>query len=120
MGLCNILAMKLAYREEMTLCYKFGPSDDLFSGLLKSLKKEYSSEWSGIVLKEDVRRLDSCEMWLWRKVLNNSLSDKVCNEEVLRSVSEERATVSVINRRRGVWLFKGLSILLFLPVAFPF
>ena len=48
-------------------------------------------------------------MWLWRKVLNNSLSDKVCNEEVLRRVGEERATVSVINRRQGVWLFKGLK-----------
>ena len=23
MGLCNILAMKLAYLEEMALCYKF-------------------------------------------------------------------------------------------------
>ena len=53
MGLCNILAMKLAYREEMTLCYKIRPSDDLFSDLLKSSKEVYSSVWSGIVeLKE--------------------------------------------------------------------
>ena len=35
-----ILAMKLAYREEITLCYKSRPSDDLFSGLLKSSKKK--------------------------------------------------------------------------------
>ena len=39
-------------------------------------------------------------MWLSRKVLNISWSDKVCNEEVLRHVGEERAIISVINRRQ--------------------
>ena len=36
----NSLAMKLAYPEEMTFCFKFHVSDDLFSGLLKSSKKK--------------------------------------------------------------------------------
>ena len=40
MGLCNILATKLAYPEEMILCYKFRPGDDPFSGLLNSSKKK--------------------------------------------------------------------------------
>ena len=31
-------------------------------------------------------------------------SDKVCNEEVLRPDGEERAIISVINRRQRVWL----------------
>ena len=43
-------------------------------------------------------------MWLWRKVLNITWSNKVCNEEVLRRVGEERAIISVINRRQRVWL----------------
>ena len=43
-------------------------------------------------------------MWLWRKVLNITWSNKVGNEEVLRRVSEERAIISVINRRQRVWL----------------
>ena len=34
-------------------------------------------------------------MWLWRKVLNITWSDKVCNEEVLRRVGEEMAIISV-------------------------
>ena len=39
--LSNILATKLAYPEEMTLCCKFCPSDDLLSRLsLKSSKKK--------------------------------------------------------------------------------
>ena len=50
--------------------------------------------------KEDVWRLESCEMWLWRKVLNISWSDKVCNEEVLKRVGEERAVIYVTNRRQ--------------------
>ena len=47
-------------------------------------------------------------MWLWRKVLNITWSDKVCNEEVLRRVGEERAIISVINRRQRVWLGQTL------------
>ena len=43
-------------------------------------------------------------MWLWRKVLNITWSDKACNEEVLRRVGEERAMTSVINRRQSSWL----------------
>ena len=50
----------------------------------------YSFVWSRIadlLKKEDVRRLESCEMRLWRKVLSISWSDKVLNEEVLRRVN---------------------------------
>ena len=32
------------------------------------------------------------------------MSEKVCSEEVLRPVGEERAIISVINRRQRVWL----------------
>ena len=52
-----------------------------------------------------VERLKSCKIWLWRKVLNITWSDKICKEEVLRRVGEERAIISVINRRQRVcWL----------------
>ena len=43
-------------------------------------------------------------MWLWIKALNISWSDKVYDEEVLRRVGEERAIISVINKRQRVWL----------------
>ena len=62
-----------------------------------------------IDLKERGRgRLESCGMWLWRKVLNIYWSDKVCNEEVLRRDGEESAIISVINRRQRVWLGQTL------------
>ena len=51
-----------------------------------------------------MRRLESCEMWLWRKVLNITWSDKVCNKEVSRRAGEVRAIIPDINRRQRVWL----------------
>ena len=42
------------------------------------------------------------------KFLDITWSDKVRNEEVLRRVGEERAIVSVINRRQRVWLGQTL------------
>ena len=51
------------------------------------------------------RSLKSYKMLLRRKVLNITWSDKVCKEKVLRHVGEERAIISVINRRQRVcWL----------------
>ena len=47
-------------------------------------------------------------MWLWRKGLSIVWSDKVCNEEVLRRVGEERAIISDINRRQTLWLYYTL------------
>ena len=47
-------------------------------------------------------------LWLWRKVSSISWSDKVCNEEVLRRVGEERAVICVINRSQRVWLGHSL------------
>ena len=38
------------------------------------------------------------------RFFNITWCDKVCNEEVLRRVGEERAIISVINRRQRVWL----------------
>ena len=43
-------------------------------------------------------------MWLWTKVLNITWYDKVCNDEVLRRVGEERAIISVIHRIQRIWL----------------
>ena len=63
-------------------------------------KKNWPTADQWTLKKEDVWRLESCEMWLWRKVLNISWSDKVCNEEALRHVSEERVIISVTNRRQ--------------------
>ena len=53
---------------------------------------------------KDIRRLESCEMWLWRKILNISWTEKVSNDEVLRRVNEDRAIIPSINKRQRTWL----------------
>lgn len=57
---------------------------------------------SRIIDLEERGSAKACEMWLWRKALNISSCDKVCNEEVLRRVGKERAIISVINRKQRV------------------
>ena len=39
-------------------------------------------------------------MWLWRKILNISWSDKVSNNEVLHCVEEEKSIISAIDQRQ--------------------
>ena len=45
---------------------------------------------------EERRRLESCEMWLLRKMFGILWSDKISNEEVLRRVGEERTLIEII------------------------
>ena len=57
-----------------------------------------------------LERLESCMMWLRRKVLTITWFDKVCKEEVLRHVGEERTMISVIKRRQRVQLGHNLRL----------
>ncbi|KAG7494822.1 hypothetical protein JOB18_038345 [Solea senegalensis] len=52
--------------------------------------------------KEEISRIESCEMWLWRKTMKILWSDKVSNEVVLRRI--ERSLVDTIRRRQKAWL----------------
>src|SRR5687768_2172739 len=40
--------------------------------------------------KEEIRRLEALEMWLWRRMEKISWTDKISNEEVLKRVGKER------------------------------
>lgn len=39
--------------------------------------------------KEEIRRIEACEMWLWRRIGKVKWSDRKTNEEVLRLVVKE-------------------------------
>ena len=56
------------------------------------------------IRKEGARRLESCEMWLWRKLRGISWADKVSNEEVLTRVGESQHVVDIIRNRQRRWL----------------
>ena len=43
-------------------------------------------------------------MWLWRKILNISWSDKVSNDEIIRRVDKEKSVISTIDKGQRAWL----------------
>lgn len=54
--------------------------------------------------KDDMRRLNALEMWLWRRMERISWVDKKTNREVLTVVGEERQLVNAIVKRKKNWL----------------
>ena len=62
----------------------------------------YGSEaWT--LKKDDIRRLESFEMWVWRRMEKISWTERVRNEEVLRRVGEQRTLINTIRRRKARW-----------------
>ena len=54
--------------------------------------------------KEDERRLNALEMWLWRRMEKISWKEKRTNESVLEMVGEQRKLVDVIIQRKKNWI----------------
>ena len=49
----------------------------------------------------DQKRLESFEMWCWRRMEDISWTDHVRNEEVLLRVKEQRNILHEIRKRKG-------------------
>ena len=59
----------------------------------------YGAEtWS--LRKEDIRKIEAFEMWIWRKMEKISWTEKITNEEVLKRVGERRTMLETIARRK--------------------
>jgi len=54
--------------------------------------------------KEEMRRLNALEMWLWRRMEKISWTDKKTNEFVLEQVGETRKLVNVVMERKKKWI----------------
>ena len=54
--------------------------------------------------KEDIRRLEAVEMWMWRRMEKISWTEKITNEEVLKRVGEERQLIKMIRNRKKNWI----------------
>jgi hypothetical protein len=57
-----------------------------------------SESW--IIRKEDIKRLEAFEMWIWRRMENVSWTHRMMNEEVLQQVGEKRKPLITILRER--------------------
>ena len=51
-----------------------------------------------------LKRLESLEMWCWRRMEKISLTDHVRNEEVLLRVNEQRNILHEIRKRKANWI----------------
>ena len=93
----------------MDLCNQQPTTNSLNQTLKKRLAKSlmwrallYGSEaWT--LKKDDIRWLDSFEMWVWRRMEKISRTERVRNEEVLRRVGEQRTLINTIWRRKAQW-----------------
>src|SRR6218665_502739 len=63
----------------------------------------YGSEtWS--MRKEDIKRLEAFEMWIWRRMERISWMEHRANEEILKMVDEQRSLIGIIRSRQRNWL----------------
>ena len=59
----------------------------------------YGSEtWT--LRKEDIRKLEALEMWLWRRMEKVSWTDRVTNEDVLGRVGIGRQLMNMLRSRK--------------------
>ena len=98
---------------------------ELMRGKLnKNLKKRIikSMIWSVVLYgsetwtlrKEDIRRLEAFEMWIWRRMERVSWMDRRTNEDILQMVDEKRSMIGIIRSRQRKWLgriMRGDSLL---------
>ena len=52
----------------------------------------------------NVKRLESFEMWVWRRMGKISWTERVSNDEVLRIVGEERMLIKTCKERQKKWM----------------
>ena len=63
----------------------------------------YGSEtWT--LKKEDIRKLEALEMWLWRRMEKISWKDRISNEVVLGRVGVERELITTLRSRKKSWI----------------
>ena len=54
--------------------------------------------------KEMEKRIQAMEMWIWRRIMKISWTERQTNEEVLRRVGEDRSLMMVIRKRQMKFL----------------
>ena len=63
----------------------------------------YGSEtWT--MRKDDIKRLEAFEMWIWRRMERVSWVERRTNEEILKMVEEQRSLIGTIRGQQKKWI----------------
>jgi len=102
----RISMAKEAFEKHKKLLTENTINKNLRKRLIKTLVWSvllYGSEtWT--MRKGDTDKLESCEMWMWRRMEKVTWRERVRNEEVLRRVGEKRSLLETIWRRKAKWI----------------
>ena len=63
----------------------------------------YGSE-TWCLTKEDIRKLEAMEVWIWRGIERIAWTDHITNGGVLEGVQESRQLINLIKERQAEWI----------------
>ena len=89
-------------KELLTRNFKKGCKKRIVKTLIWTTLLYGAETWT--LRKEEIRRLEAAEMWLWRRLEKISYVERITNEEVLRRVGENRQLMNVIRSRKKNWI----------------
>ena len=89
-------------RELLTNNINRGLKKRLVKTLIWSVLLYGSETWT--LRKEDMKRLEAFEMWIWRRMEKVSWTEKRTNEEILQRVGEKRCLLETIIKRKKNWI----------------
>jgi len=71
--------------------------------LMWSVLLHGSETWT--LRKEDIKILEACEMWFWRRILKICWQGHATNESVLEKIRMSRCLMNTITRRKKIiWI----------------
>ena len=82
--------LDLNFRKKLVKCY------------VRSMAVHGAETWTFRATNQ--KRLESFEMWWWRRMEKSSWTDHVRNEEVLLRVNEQRNILHEIRKRKADWI----------------
>ena len=88
------------------------PMKRIIKSMIWSVVLYGSETWT--LRKEDIRRLEAFEMWIWRRMERVRWMDRRTNEDILQMVDEKRSMIGIIRSRQRKWLghiMRGDSLL---------
>ena len=89
-------------RELLTKSMSHKIKKKMIKTLVWSIALYASETWT--LRKEEYKKLDALEMWLWRRMEKVSWTQRKTNEEILKIVGEKRRLVNMVVERKKRWI----------------